>query len=280
MAEPSEGPAPVKPGSPLLAATPASASGTPAPVQAQSGTPVSGTGQSAELEARFETWKREVSEENQRNLSRLTSKLQGQHAQDLAQRDQEIGNLRAGLRQAQIAGVPEDQRVQFERDSLVEEKAELERLNSRLQQEVSMASEMGSLAQYYVNMGVPIVKLDFSSVENLSQSGALELTNVVSDLRSQLETAGLQGGPGPVTPAALIAPLTPTPLAPKVLPGTIGVTGAGIVTLEDIRKSVSDATGRHVSMEEIYRTAEKNPNGSIAQRIREYLQTREAECQG
>lgn len=267
--------APAKPGSPLEA-TPVP--GTPALAPAGA----SGTGTDAELEARFDAWKLEVQEENQRNVSRLTSKLQSQHATDLAARDATIKGLRESTHKAQLAAIPEDERASYERNYYAQENAELAALNERLQAEVGMASEMGNLAEYYVKLGVPIGKLDFTGIDQLSQSGAIEVVNVINGLQERLQ--GLQSAsPGPMAPLASPPagpPPAAPPKAPPVLPGTIGVVASGVVTLEEIRKSISDSLGRPVDMEEIYRMAEKNPRGTTAQRLQEYLTAREAGTQG
>lgn len=283
MALPNEGPAPAKPGSPIVG-TPALGSEALTPQPQITSAPVPETGQTAEqLDERLDALRSEMLDEHQRNISRLQSRLQGQHAQDLAARDAEIKALRDETRKARLAAVPEEDRASYERDFYAQENAELQARTARLEAEIGMTAEMGNLAQYYVNLGVPVQKLDFSSVDTLSQSGAIEIVNVINRLQEQVRTtseapqATLPGVPRTSSPASVG---TVVPKAPPVLPGTVGAAPSGAASLEDIRKSLGEQLGRPVSMEDLYRIVEKNPNGTTARKISEYLAAREAATQG
>lgn len=220
-----------------------------------------------ELKAEFDAWKRQTELESQRNISRLQSSLMSQQTQQRQQWEQERADWEDKLAQAQMSHLEGEEKTKYELDLLRERNARYEQALNEARGQAEAVQNMNSYASWFMNMGVPYDKLDWSSPEALAQSGANALTDYVQELKTKASAANtpapappMQSQPAPGMPAA-----RPTPVVTQS--GSVPQAG---LSLEDLRKSLSQQMGHELTMEDVLRMGDRSP--SVRAKLNELAQ--------
>ena len=186
-------------------------------------------------------------------MAGLQSKLDSQHARELAQRDREIRDLTSRLESDLVARMTPEERKAWEDESRTTQQRtlqeELEQERAARQATLSMMN----YAQRLTKLGVNLTDLEFSDPDTFFREADSRFEEYIRDLRARAETAS-----APVAPVAPAAPVPGRPTPPQVVTST-GTPPAQMTpneAFDQLRKLYSDRVGRQLTEEEVWRIFE------------------------
>ena len=210
-----------------------------------------------DLKAELEAQRRQWELESQRNISRLQSTLMSQQTQQQRQFEAERAEWEQRLTEAQLGHLEGEERTKFELEMLRQRNSAYEQQLVETRAQAEAVQNMNAYASWFMSLGVPYERLDWSSPEMLAQSGAMTLVDIQQRQKQELEElrAKASAPAAPVTPQApVMRGAVPTPVVTQ--PGSAPTAGA---TFEDIRKSLSTQLGHELSAEDVFKYADRSP---------------------
>jgi len=235
--------------------------GSAQPVPFPSGTPDGATTPApaeTDLKAELEAQRRQWELESQRNISRLQSTLMSQQAQQRQQWEQERADWENKLAESQMSHLEGEARTQYELNLYKQRNASYEQQLAETRAQSEAIQNMQNYAQWFVSLGVPYDKLDWSSPEALAQSGAMGLTEIQQSTKQELEA--LRAAQKAAPPAPVAPGLPPrTGAAPTPVVTQHGAVPNANLSFEDIRKSLSQQMGRELTPDDVFKLAERSP---------------------
>jgi len=218
----------------------------------------------SDTKAEFEAWKQGYEAEQKRNISRLQSTLMSQQADAQRNWEQEREDYERKLAESVMAGMDEKERGEYQLDMY---RQRLDRYEQKLAEEQQLRetySNMHSYGQWFVDMGVSYSKLDFTNPETLAQSGTLALQEHVRDMQAKISSVPVTTVPAPVARPAPVA-ASPSPVVT-----THGGTPTAATTFEDIRKALSEQTGRQLTDADVFDLAQTSR--AVREKLNELVQ--------
>ena len=222
-----------------------------------------------DLRAEYEAQRKQWELESQRNISRLQSTLMSQSAAQRQQYEQERREWEDKLAEAQMSHLEGEARTQYERDLYKQQNASYEKQLAETRAQAEAIQNMQGYAQWFIGLGVPYDKLDWTSPEALAQSGAMGLTELQQSMKQELEALKAAQRAAPQAPVAPGLPARsaaiPTPVVTQH-----GAVPSGSLSFEDLRKSLSQQVGHELTADDVFKYADRSP--SVKAKLNEIAQ--------
>lgn len=214
------------------------------PVAPQSATPAAPAGDAAALEQL-----RQQMAQRERDLNALKSASQRREFELQQQLKAQQEEFQRQLHNANIAGMDEESRKQYESELAQEQAREMQQRLAELQQANEQAEGKFNAFSFFTQRGVPAERLTMNgTLEEMVQSGYDYMATRNAELEAQVRQAQTQA---PVTPAPT-EPAAPAPLpkAPAVDVGA-GASSSGRPTWADIDREYEGKGGREMFYQQL-----------------------------